>query len=185
MSKETELADLLIERLNMLIANDDVRKDIEALIATRIPCSQTTLDHPTILAGWPTSAQDAGMPPTFGFLGLLNGIVGALPDGPRVGWGYITAFYDAEGEEHRLKRFGRTDEQPVQRDGPQHRQEDPPTVLRDRLERAAEVLFEVHSIDLDHEIACHAESLPERYRRVVGMATKAWEIVAEGTQDIG
>jgi len=116
MIPDDDLADTLIARLNKLIENPDVRKDVEALIEHRVPCSQATLDHPTIQAGWPSAAQDAGLPPSFGFLGLLNGIVGTLKGGPKKGWGYITATFDTASGTPVLTHFQRTMNMPVTKD---------------------------------------------------------------------
>jgi hypothetical protein len=90
------LADVLIERLNGLIQNPAIREDIGKLIETRVPCSKETLDHPTIQAG------DEGV----GFLGILNGLVGTIPEGPKKGWGFIAAEFSDDGK---LERFQRTD----------------------------------------------------------------------------
>jgi hypothetical protein len=94
---DSQLADLVIARLNALIADPDVRADVSRLITTHVTCTGTTLAHPTIQ----TTAT------TFGFLGLLNGLVGAIADGPKVGWGYIAALFDDHGN---LIAFERTDE---------------------------------------------------------------------------
>jgi hypothetical protein len=93
---DSELADVIITRLNNLITDPAVRKDISALIEARIPCSQETLDHPTIQAGWPTKeAYENKEPGKLGVLGLLNGLIGTIPDeGPKQGWGYVTADFD-------------------------------------------------------------------------------------------
>jgi hypothetical protein len=92
--KDRELADEIIARLNKLIEHPDIRRDVAALIEQRVTCSQVTYEHPTIQA---SSAL-------LGFLGLLNGLVGADPElkDTRVGWGYITACYDEAAE---LVRF--------------------------------------------------------------------------------
>lgn len=70
---DSDLADVLIDRLNKLIEDPAVREDVGRLIETRVPCSDATLKHPTIQAqeGAPDSMG------TVGFLGVLNGIVGA------------------------------------------------------------------------------------------------------------
>lgn len=94
--KDIELADEIIARLNNLIQHSEVRQDVSKLIETRISCSKATRDHSTIQAG-----------ESFGFLGLLNGIVGVIPDGKKEGWGYITASFDDKGK---LTQFGRTAE---------------------------------------------------------------------------
>jgi hypothetical protein len=81
------LADEIILRLNRLIKDPDIRKDLASLIETRVFCSKTTADHPGIQVD-----EDLAV----GFLGMLNGIVGVDPKlvGPRRGWGYIAADYD-------------------------------------------------------------------------------------------
>ena len=101
----SDLANTLIERLNSLISDPDVRKDISTLIEHRIPCSAATLDHPTIQASVPARAADGTMgAPSMGILGLLNGLVGVIPDGPKKGWGFITAEFDDDA----LEKFSRT-----------------------------------------------------------------------------
>ncbi len=65
-----------------------------------VPCSETTADHPTIQVACDQSGND----PHLGFLGLLNGIVGAVPDGSFEGSGYIQAMFDEETGE--LMGFG-------------------------------------------------------------------------------
>jgi hypothetical protein len=116
------LADTLIERLNWLIANPEVRDDIHRLIEERVVCSNATLEHPTIQASGPDrtglcECEAYGGPgcslckPQFGFLGLLNGIVGTIGGhGPRKSWGLITAVI---GDDGKLQRFERTAEEPT------------------------------------------------------------------------
>lgn len=96
---DTELADALIARLNEVITDPEVRADVHRLVETRVPCGHVTADHPSI------QVQINGEDPTFGFIGLLNGIVGAMPGGVRAGWGYIAAVFDDQGQ---LLRFERT-----------------------------------------------------------------------------
>jgi hypothetical protein len=92
--KDDELADEIIKRLNALIENDAVRKDIGALLERRVSCSEETLNHQTIQA----LVGDSGALPVFGFLGLLNGIVGVDPElvGSTKGYGYITALWEGK-----------------------------------------------------------------------------------------
>lgn len=97
MINDAELADEIIRRLNELSSNPNVRQDISRLIETRIPCSHDTLDHPTIQADNSEGAR-------FGFLGLLNGLVGAMKDGPRAGWGFIAADFSDSGDLTGFKR---------------------------------------------------------------------------------
>ncbi len=81
---DEELADEIIYRLNRMVRDPDVAKDVGDLCNTRVPCSEATVNHPSI--------QVSGT--TVGFLGILNGLVGTIPEGSRVGWGYIAAVYD-------------------------------------------------------------------------------------------
>lgn len=87
------LADTLIERLNRLLENPDVRKDITRLIDIRVPISGATMEHSTIQVV-PLNKKEG----LLGFIGLLNGIVGVDPTlvGPRRGWGFISAEFDEE-----------------------------------------------------------------------------------------
>jgi hypothetical protein len=101
MSNESRLADTIIQRLNALLTNDKTRQDIRALIETRVPCSDDTADHPDIVV---QKSPDGTY--QFGFLGLLNGLVGAISEGPRKGWGRIAALYD---DDDQLIKFERTD----------------------------------------------------------------------------
>lgn len=94
------LADTLIQRLNSLCEAPGVRKAITDLIEVRIPISNEVADHPTL------QVVDGGDDALLGILGFLNGLVGVLPDGPRQGWGYITAIFDDETQE--LLKFERT-----------------------------------------------------------------------------
>lgn len=90
------LADEIIKRINAMIQDPDIRADIGALISQRIQVSRSTADHSTIQV-----SEDG----TMGALGLLNGVVGAIPSGAKEGWGYITAIFDDAGN---LLEFCRT-----------------------------------------------------------------------------
>jgi hypothetical protein len=93
--KDTDLADEIIARLNKLIEEEGVRVDVGRLIETRLSgISDATFRHKSIQAA-------AGL----GFLSLLNGLVGAITEGPREGWGYISAEFD---DDESLVRFSRT-----------------------------------------------------------------------------
>lgn len=97
------LADEIIARLNRLLtdAHPEVRKDIERLVETRISVAAETLIHPSIQV-----SKGTGGEPVLGFLGLLNGLVGTIPEGRFKDWGFVTAFYDDLGQ---LTHFKRTD----------------------------------------------------------------------------
>lgn len=94
------LADTLIQRLNSLCGAPGVRKAITDLIEVRVEVSAEVAEHPTL------QVADDGESTKLGILGFINGLVGVLPDGPRQGWGYITAVYDDETQE--LLKFERT-----------------------------------------------------------------------------
>lgn len=100
-SEDIALAVDLVDRLNRLIAEEPVREAVEALILARVPVAEVLCDHPTIQVGGPgprgTGAPGGDQGTTLGLLGLLNGIVGVAPAGPREGWGYVAAVYSAEG----------------------------------------------------------------------------------------
>jgi len=93
LANDALLAKEIIRRLNRLIENKDVRKDLSDLIENRIPCTDTTLRHPTI------QTQTIEGSPHIGFLGMLNGIVGVIPEGPRQGYGYIAGTFDGPDNE--------------------------------------------------------------------------------------
>ncbi len=98
---DSELADIIIERLNHLIQNDSIKSDICKLIENRVLVTEQTAKHPHIQVDQ-NDAEDNFM----GFLGLLNGIVGAIPNGKFNGWGYITASFDEAGDLERFYRAG-------------------------------------------------------------------------------
>jgi hypothetical protein len=84
------LAEVLVERLNELMKDPAVRNDVAKLFTKRVPCCETTVNHPTLQLG-----SDG----TLGLLGLLNGLVGTIPYGPKTGYGYITAEVDEDTDE--------------------------------------------------------------------------------------
>jgi hypothetical protein len=93
-----ELAVAIINRLNDLILDPDVRKDVSRLLEERVHAGPGTIQHPTIQI-----IEDAPMPPQLGVLGLLNGICGTVQDGPKKGCGLITAV--CKDEEYALESF--------------------------------------------------------------------------------
>lgn len=109
---DPRLANALIERLNGLLQSDpSVAPVLQALIEARLriedPAEARMLrEHPTIQAGH--AGDDPAAPIETGFLGILNGIVGSIPEShPKfAGWGYICAVYGNDG---RLLYFSRTD----------------------------------------------------------------------------
>ena len=96
------LADFFIERLNEIAQADP--EAMGKLIATRVPCNEALADHPTVQV-----RALKGEPPAVGVLGLLNGLVGIIEDGPRKGYGLITAIVENDGT---CRGFRRTEENP-------------------------------------------------------------------------
>ncbi len=97
--------DEVIDFLNELLAIDPYA--ISELLIERVPCNQRMADHRTV------QVQGAGFytfiaPGTFrvGLLGLLNGFCGIIEEGPKKGYGPITAVY----EDAKLVCFERTNE---------------------------------------------------------------------------
>ena len=77
------LAHTLVQRANGLLqSHPKLRADIQRLLETRVPCSEATANHHTIQA-----QENADGSPSFGFMGLLNGLVGVGDDGaPYIAW---------------------------------------------------------------------------------------------------
>ena len=106
---DIELADELITRLNKLIEHPDVRQDISALLAVGVPCSEATIQHPTLQVGWATKEDFAKQRKSkLGLLGFLNGLVGVFPDGSKKDWGLITVNCEEVPGGLLLKSFSRT-----------------------------------------------------------------------------
>ena len=76
--------DDLIAFLDSLAKIDPVA--MGALIAARVSCNQALADHPTVQCG------DS----IVGVLGILNGYAGVFDDGPRKGWGPISAVIESD-----------------------------------------------------------------------------------------
>lgn len=90
--KDEALAQELVRRLNSLLeSSPDMGRFLYNLAESRVPVVNSLVDHPTLQVN--VTAEGDGQ---CGFLGLLNGLVGVLPDGPREGWGYITGHFDEE-----------------------------------------------------------------------------------------
>lgn len=98
---EGDLADLLIDRLNQIAMFD--KKAMRDLIKARVPCNEHLAEHPSVQVQY---EDGQGL---VGILGILNGIVGAIPDGGLKGFGYISAVFDDQGN---FERFRRTDGPP-------------------------------------------------------------------------
>ncbi|AWJ85176.1 hypothetical protein TSH58p_17585 [Azospirillum sp. TSH58] len=94
--------DDLIGFLNGLLDHD--RYAVQELMGIRVACNEAMANHPTVqVAAHPHPHVPPGQFRT-GILGILNGYAGVFDNGPRAGWGPITAVY----EDGRLVRFERT-----------------------------------------------------------------------------
>lgn len=90
--KDKELAACIIERLNELLKeNEELGVVLHSIFESRHSVSEDFANHSTI------QVCDDGFGPSVGMLGILNGICGVVPDGPKSGWGYIAAVYDDDG----------------------------------------------------------------------------------------
>lgn len=118
----------LIRRLNRLVwpgphQSDEqataVREFLGNLIEHRLATNQTLLDHPTIQClTVPHGPQgEEKMHITLGFLGVLSGLTGVVPTGPRAGWSRLCALYSDE-EPHCLVGFGLTSQSIANRPDP-------------------------------------------------------------------
>jgi hypothetical protein len=101
MTKE-ELADRIVLQLNTYVNLD--RLAIQALIEHRVPCNDALSMDKTVQV---QSDPDTPWSDVVGMLGILNGLVGVIEtEGPKKGWGLVTAVYDDNGN---LLRFRRTE----------------------------------------------------------------------------
>lgn len=100
---EREVALFLVNKLNGLLKVPGVRADIARLMETTIPASPDTCAQ--------VELQKRTDPETgeylLSVLGLLNGVVGAIPEGKRQGWGLIAMIFDNDSGE--CIGFGLTD----------------------------------------------------------------------------
>lgn len=103
---DEELADEVVARLNALLESG-AGPALATLCGAWIPVDLDP-EHPTIQVD-----VHPGGATRVGFLGMLNGLVGAIPSGPRAGWGHVAARF----EDGRIVRFERTDSDPDP-DGP-------------------------------------------------------------------
>lgn len=89
-------ADDVVEFLNELLALDPVF--VTQLVGFRTPCNEAIANHPSVQVGGANGDFRAGL------LGVVNGFLGVIDDGPKAGWGPITAIYEGD----RLTGFRRT-----------------------------------------------------------------------------
>jgi len=89
---DQKLAVILIHRLNALLeADPSLRETFGLLVRTRVTCSDSVRDHETIQVSVEEGCNYVG------FLGMLNGIVGAIQQDRFKGWGYIAAVVEEDG----------------------------------------------------------------------------------------
>ncbi len=88
-----KLAEVIISRLNSLLEDDpSLGETFGLLIRTRVTCDYGLGDHDTIQVAMEEGCSYVG------FLGMLNGIVGAIPKGhEKAGWGYVMAIVEDDG----------------------------------------------------------------------------------------
>jgi len=88
-----KLAEIVIDRLNHLLEEDDTLGEaLGLLIRTRVVCSRSVAESISIQVHEEEGAY------YMGFLGMLNGIVGVIPEGEyRAGWGYVMAIVESDG----------------------------------------------------------------------------------------
>ncbi len=91
MLKDRELAASLVDRLNqLLVSAPEVPDLLEELCERTVPVPSSLVNHPTI------QVRDLDGEPSVGLLGILNGLLGVVPEGPRAGWGHIVAHFDPQ-----------------------------------------------------------------------------------------
>ena len=90
------VVDHTIAFLNSLVEIDP--EALAALIETRVPCNKDLADHPTVQVQVVEGKEGFY---ELGFLGVLNGILGANDKG----WGFVCAVLD---DDKRVVKFKRT-----------------------------------------------------------------------------
>ena len=101
-----ELADELILRLNSLLVDPDVASLIYRMMNDRLSVPARISSHATIQVNDEPGSLPGRNRYAVGFVGLLNGLVGAIdkPDSTLHGWGFIAGVLS----EGKLIRFERT-----------------------------------------------------------------------------
>lgn len=92
--------DRAIRVLNRLLKTDP--EACKAFIEQEVPCNDALVDDPDIMVGRSEDGSNRIRP-----LGMINGILGAIPDGPYAQWGPICVVMEEDGS---YSRFGRTEE---------------------------------------------------------------------------
>ncbi len=104
---DVDLAQELVERLNRMIEDQAARIALELLVRHPVDLPDGALAlHPTAQVWGPGEELNPASGWAITFLGMLNGIVGRIPDGKHAGWGYIAAvFGDGVDDDGSLVRF--------------------------------------------------------------------------------
>lgn len=98
---DSDLADLLISRLNEMLEHPGVQRDLSELFEHRIRASEDTQDHPDI-----QTLEDSNGFLDVGMLGILNGLIGTIDYGPKKNQGFICAVFD---DDNLITSFERND----------------------------------------------------------------------------
>jgi hypothetical protein len=98
------LAERCLELLNEALKIDP--KAISEIVTHRVECNAALSKHPTIQAG--SDNADGSGKKTVSMLGFLNGLCGTFDDGPRKGWGPISALVDEAEAGILVSSFERT-----------------------------------------------------------------------------
>jgi hypothetical protein len=84
---DEEFAQELVQRLNGLCQDSKVKEVVQKLLSLKIDVDEEVLHHPTLQVGCSQGFQ-------LGFLGLLNGLMDTVKDGPKSGFGQIATIRD-------------------------------------------------------------------------------------------
>jgi hypothetical protein len=95
-AESLELTDQLAEFLNELIEIDP--EAVHRLVEARVPCNRHLMGHPTVQVLRVVDNPETSS--VVGFLGIINGFIGADTDG----WGFLCGIYDDDKKLIRFKR---------------------------------------------------------------------------------
>lgn len=99
---DLDFARELVRRLNALRdSSPHAAALLEERVKMKLPAPPELVSHPTIQVCLEDGEVRAGL------MGILNGIAGAIPHGPREGYGYVAACFTLSGK---FIGFGLTDE---------------------------------------------------------------------------
>jgi len=89
MIHEKRSLDEMLNFLNHLVAVD--RQAVSGLMEARVPCNEALANHESVQVALAPGTKIEDGQFRVGLLGFLNGFFGTFPDGPKEGWGPITA----------------------------------------------------------------------------------------------